>query len=75
VSGSRSKSTVGRRTGPGGAFERDRERQEALKLAGIDSILLTARRIEREPDEVGRRLRTHLARRRQELRRWANALT
>jgi len=46
------------------AFEGDPVRQEELKLAGIDSIRLTARRIEREPKEVAQRLRTLLARRR-----------
>lgn len=51
------------------AFEDDRVRQEDLKLAGVDSVLVTARRIEREPAEVGRRLATHLARRRRELGR------
>jgi very-short-patch-repair endonuclease len=38
------------------AFERDPVRQEELKLAGIDSIRITARRIEREPDAVARTL-------------------
>lgn len=38
------------------AFENDRLRQEDLKLSGIDSIRLTARRIEREPDQVAARL-------------------
>jgi len=38
-----------------------------MKLAGIDTIRITARRIEREPDEVARRLRLHLHRRRTEL--------
>ena len=49
------------------AFENDRIRQEDLKLAGIDSIRLTARRIEREPALVASRLRTLLMRRRREL--------
>jgi predicted transcriptional regulator of viral defense system len=49
------------------AFENDRIRQEDLKLAGIDSIRLTARRVEREPALVASRLRTLLARRRREL--------
>ena len=46
------------------AFEDDRIRQEDLKLAGIDSIRLTPRRIEREPALVAKRLGTLLARRR-----------
>lgn len=50
------------------AFERDPLRIEDLKLAGIDAIRITARRIEREPDEVARRLRTLLERRRRALR-------
>jgi very-short-patch-repair endonuclease len=45
------------------AFEADPVRQEDLKLAGIDSIRLTARRIEREPENVGKRLAMLLARR------------
>ena len=49
------------------AFEDDPLRQEDLKLAGIDSIRLTARRIEREPRLVGKRLETLLSRRRSEL--------
>jgi very-short-patch-repair endonuclease len=50
------------------AFESDRLRQEDLKLVGIDSIRITARRIEREPDRVAARLQTLLAKRRRELR-------
>jgi hypothetical protein len=38
-----------------------------MKLLGIDAIRITARRIEREPREVARRLRLHLDRRRREL--------
>jgi predicted transcriptional regulator of viral defense system/very-short-patch-repair endonuclease len=49
------------------AFESDPLRQENLKLAGIDSIRFTARRIEREPRVVGQRLARLLWRRRQEL--------
>ena len=49
------------------AFENDPIRQEDLKLAGIDSIRLTARRIEREPALVAKRLGTLLKRRRREL--------
>jgi predicted transcriptional regulator of viral defense system len=50
------------------AFERDPVRQEELKLSGIDSIRVTARRIEREPRQVGRRLSELLEQRRLELR-------
>jgi very-short-patch-repair endonuclease len=53
------------------AFESDPLRQEDLKLAGIDSIRITARRIEREPQLVAKRLATLLAQRRRELRRRA----
>ena len=49
------------------AFESDRLRQEDLKLAGIDSIRITARRIEQEPQAVARRLKLLLSRRRTEL--------
>jgi predicted transcriptional regulator of viral defense system len=49
------------------AFEEDRVRIEDMKLAGIDTIRITARRIERQPLEVARRLRMHLDRRRAEL--------
>ncbi|MBK5220595.1 MAG: hypothetical protein JJE35_12550 [Thermoleophilia bacterium] len=51
------------------AFERDPLRIEDLKLAGIDAIRITARRIETKPDEVAARLQHHLARRRAELGR------
>jgi very-short-patch-repair endonuclease len=49
------------------AFERDPIRIEELKLAGIDAIRFTARRIEREPDQVATRLRSLLTQRRQAL--------
>lgn len=49
------------------AFEGDRLRQEELKLAGIDSIRITAIRIEQEPHAVARRLKLLLTRRRTEL--------
>jgi very-short-patch-repair endonuclease len=45
------------------AFENDHLRQENLKLAGIDSVRITARRIEREPAKVGQRLAILLAQR------------
>lgn len=38
------------------AFERDRERQEELLLAGITMTRVTGPRLEREPDEVVRRV-------------------
>jgi very-short-patch-repair endonuclease len=50
------------------AFERDPLRLEELKLAGIDAIRITARRIEREPGRVAKRLDLLLANRRQELK-------
>jgi very-short-patch-repair endonuclease len=46
------------------AFESDPLRQEQLKLAGIDSIRVTARRLEREPQVVAGRIATLLAQRR-----------
>jgi len=49
------------------AFEDDRLRQEEMKLAGIDVVSISARRIERFPDEVGRHLALLLHRRRREL--------
>jgi Protein of unknown function (DUF559). len=49
------------------AFERDPLRQEELKLAGIDSVRFTARRIEREPGRVAERLSLLLAQRRRDL--------
>jgi predicted transcriptional regulator of viral defense system/very-short-patch-repair endonuclease len=51
------------------AFESDPLRQENLKLAGIDSIRITARRIEREPQHVAERLGRLLTQRRHELGR------
>jgi hypothetical protein len=50
------------------AFERDRLRQEELKLLGIESIRITRPRLQREPDSVIRNLATLLERRRRELR-------
>jgi len=49
------------------AFENDRLRQEEMKLAGIDMVPISARRIETEPAAVGRRLALLLERRRWEL--------
>jgi hypothetical protein len=50
------------------AFERDRVRGEELALAGVETLRLTGVRIEREPEEVMRRLGRLLERRRRELR-------
>lgn len=38
------------------AFERDRERQEELLLAGITMTRVTGPRLQREPEEVVRRV-------------------
>jgi hypothetical protein len=46
------------------AFERDRERQDDLLLAGIEMIRVTGPRLKREPREVMRRIAAHLERRR-----------
>jgi predicted transcriptional regulator of viral defense system len=46
------------------AFENDRLRLEEMKLAGIDCIPVSARRIEKEPRQVAKRIRTLLDRRR-----------
>jgi len=49
------------------AFERDRLRQEELKLLGIEMIRVTKPRLDAEPDAVLRNLATLLERRRREL--------
>jgi hypothetical protein len=49
------------------AFERDRRRQEELKLLGIEMIRITAPRLQREPQAVLRNLAALLERRREEL--------
>lgn len=51
------------------SFESDRERDEDLKLAGIEVVRITDRRIANDPLGVKRRLRRHLERRCRELRR------
>jgi very-short-patch-repair endonuclease len=51
------------------AFERDRLRQEDLKLAGIEMIRVTATRVAREPEALIGRVRKLLAQRRCELDR------
>lgn len=50
------------------SFESDPLRIENLKLAGIEAIRVTARRIEREPTQVGKHLGILLVRRREDLR-------
>jgi Transcriptional regulator, AbiEi antitoxin len=49
------------------AFEEDRRRHEELKLAGIEMIRLTGRRIDREPTEVVERVAALLGQRRRQL--------
>lgn len=49
------------------SFESDRLRQEDLKLAGIDLIRITARRVETEPEPVAIRLGRLLEQRRTEI--------
>lgn len=49
------------------SFESDRRRQEELKLAGIEMVRFTARRMIDHPDEVMRRVAALLDRRRSEL--------
>ena len=51
------------------AFERDRLRQEDLKLVGVEMTRVTGARMEREPMAVAARLATLLGRRRAELAR------
>jgi predicted transcriptional regulator of viral defense system len=51
------------------SFERDRKRQEDLKLAGIEMIRITGRRIDTEPRAVASRLRQLLDQRKRELNR------
>lgn len=50
------------------AFERDRRRQEDLKLAGIEMVRITGLRFEREPLAVARRIHRLLKQRRRQLR-------
>jgi very-short-patch-repair endonuclease len=56
------------------AFEDDRKRQEDLKLAGIEMIRVTGRRMVREPDDVANRVAALLRRRREELLRLESQL-
>jgi hypothetical protein len=48
------------------AFERDRLRQEDLKLKGVEMIRITGPRLDREPQAIVRRLAAHLEQRRRE---------
>jgi hypothetical protein len=50
--------------GTRGAFERDRLRQEELKLVGVEMIRVTDKRLEREPQEVIERVAWLLEQRR-----------
>jgi hypothetical protein len=49
------------------AFERDRRRQEDLKLAGIEMVRITGLRFEREPRAVASRIHRLLKQRRRQL--------
>ena len=51
------------------AFEKDRLRQEDLKLAGVEMTRVTGVRMDREPEAVVARLRQLLAQRRRHLQR------
>ena len=51
------------------AFERDRWRQEDLKLKGVEMIRVTGPRLEREPQGIVRRVAAHLEQRRRDLTR------
>lgn len=51
------------------AFERDRFRQEDLKLKGVEMIRVTGPRLDREPEAIVARVATHLAQRRRQLSR------
>jgi very-short-patch-repair endonuclease len=51
------------------AFERDRLRQEDLKLKGVEMIRVTGPRLDREPERVMERVAAHLEQRRRELGR------
>jgi hypothetical protein len=51
------------------SFESDRLRQEELKLAGVEMIRITGRRLDREPDKVVERVAALLDQRRMTFRR------
>ncbi len=55
------------------SFEVDPLRLENLKLAGIEMVRFTARRVEREPEEVAAKLRLLLRQRRNLLQRLRNS--
>lgn len=46
------------------SFEEDRLRQENLAMAGIETIRITGTRLKHEPEQIARRIATHLDRRR-----------
>lgn len=48
------------------SFEKDRERQENLAMAGIETIRITGTRLRREPRKVANRIAEHLDRRRRD---------
>lgn len=56
------------------AFERDRLRQEDLKLKGVEMIHVTGPRLDREPKAVVRRVAAHLEQRRRQLGHWRTAI-
>lgn len=45
------------------SFEEDRDRQEKLSMAGIETIRITGTRLRREPRKVAKRIAAHLERR------------
>lgn len=47
------------------SFEEDRDRQERLSMAGIETVRITGSRLRREPGKVAMRIGAHLERRRQ----------
>lgn len=49
------------------AFERDRLRQEDLKLKGVETIHVTGPRLDREPKAIVERVAAHLGQRRRQL--------
>jgi very-short-patch-repair endonuclease len=51
------------------AFERDRLRQEDLKLRGVEMIRVTGPRLDREPEATIKRVGAHLEQRRRQLGR------
>jgi hypothetical protein len=51
------------------AFERDRLRQEDLKLKGVESIRITGPRLDREPEAIVARVAAHLEQQRRQLGR------